>query len=270
MNPKVSIIIPCYNMGVYLQETIDSVISYPNSDDYELIIVNDGSTDSQTIDLLKSLEDKGFFILNQKNAGPAKARNNGIKLAKGEYILPLDADNRIRHNYISESISIFEKDADIDIIYGNHYRFEEEDEVMVPPDFSFPRLCYKNFIDNCAVFRKTLWEKTDGYDESKNVMGFEDWDFWLRCSVQGAKFYHLNEVTFDYRVRKISLSTDVNHKIESIYNYIFSKKELAITTSVLDNYKEAKNSKHLRNSMEYRVGKVILSPIRFFQKIVSK
>lgn len=266
MNPKISIIIPCFNMGKYLQETIDSVVSYPNPNDYELIIVNDGSTDPQTLELLKKIEQQGFYVLNQINMGLGAARNNGIKLAKGDYILPLDADNRIRHIYISESINIFEKDNNIDIIYGNHYRFEEEDRVMITPDFNFTRLCNINFIDACAVFRKSIWEKVNGFDEKMPIMGFEDWDFWLRCALQGANFYHLNEVTFDYRVRKNSMITETYDKYDIILGYMMDKKELSIMKPVKEVYIEANNAKHLRNSMEYRIGKLFLKPIRIFQK----
>ena len=82
MNPLISIVIPCYNMGEFLQETIDSVCSYPIQEHYEIIIVNDGSTDETTISLLKSYEAQGFNVLNQNNQGLAAARNNGIKLSK--------------------------------------------------------------------------------------------------------------------------------------------------------------------------------------------
>lgn len=266
MHPKLSIIIPCYNMGKYLQETIDSVTSYPNKNDYEIIIVNDGSTDQPTIELLHILEQQGFFVLNQVNMGLGKARNNGIKLAKGEYILPLDSDNRIRHNYISKSIELFENDLSLDIVYGDYYRFEEEDRVMITRDFNFPLLCYTNFIDACAVFRKTIWQKVNGYDENMPVMGAEDWDFWLRCTLQGAKFYHLNEITFDYRVRKNSMLTETHNKLDIILNYMMEKKELSILKPVKEAYIEANNAKHLRNSMEYRIGKLLLKPFRLLQK----
>jgi len=264
MTPKISIIIPCYNMGAYLQETLDSVTSYPNPDDYEIIIVNDGSTDQYTIELLKNLEEQGFFVLNQVNMGLSKARNNGIKLAKGEYILPLDADNKIRHNYISKSIKLFHNEPSIDIVYGNHYRFEEEDRIMITKDFYFPILCCENFIDACAVYRKSIWEKVNGYDEHM-LMGFEDWEFWLRVALQGARFHHLNEVTFDYRVRKKSMITETYHNYDIILNYMMNKKELSIVKQVKESYLEANNAKHLRNSMEYRIGKLLFKPFRLLQ-----
>jgi len=266
MTPKISIIIPCYNMGAYLQETIDSVSSYPNPNDYEIIIVNDGSTDIPTLELLKKLEQQGFFVLNQENQGLAKARNNGIKLAKGKYILPLDADNKIRHNYISESIKLLEQNENIDVIYGNKQHFDEENKLVNVSDFDFTLLCTKNYIDACAVYRKSIWNKVSGYDENMPVMGYEDWDFWLRIALQGARFYHINEVTFDYRVRGNSMINDTNKKYDTILNYILNKKELGVVTAVRATQIEARKTFHIENSMEYKLGKLILKPFRWLKK----
>ncbi|MDF1673840.1 MAG: glycosyltransferase family A protein [Vicingaceae bacterium] len=266
MNPKVSIIIPCYNMGAYLQETLDSVTSHPNKDDYEIIIVNDGSTDEATINLLSELEKKGFSVLNQENQGLAKTRNNGIKLAKGNYILPLDADNKIRHNYISNSIKILQSQPDIDVVYGNRQHFGQENKTIKLPNFNFPLLCHKNYIDACAIYRKSIWEKVNGYDEDMPVMGYEDWDFWLRIALQGAKFHHINEVTFDYRVRNNSMLSNTFSQNKLIKNYIYSKKELTVVSSIKDCFINANQFKHLKNSKEYKLGKLLLYPIRLIKK----
>lgn len=266
MSLKISIIIPCYNMGDFLQETLDSVTSYPNNDVYEIIIVNDGSTDSQTIQLLTQLENEGFFILNQENQGLAKARNNGIKLAKATYILPLDADNKIRHSYITNSIEILDNNPKIDVVYGNRKHFGEENKIIEVPDFNFPLLCTKNYIDACAVYRKSIWEKVNGYDENMPVMGYEDWDFWLRIALQGANFYHFAEITFDYRVRNNSMLSDAFAQNKIIKNYIYSKKELTVVSSVKESFINANQFKHIKNSKEYKLGKLLLSPVRFIKK----
>jgi glycosyltransferase involved in cell wall biosynthesis len=93
MYPVISIIIPCYNQGQYILDAISSVEQYPDNSVYEIIIINDGSTDEISITVLKSLEEKGYHVLNQNNQGLSMARNNGIAIAKGKYILPLDADS---------------------------------------------------------------------------------------------------------------------------------------------------------------------------------
>jgi len=96
MNPRISIIIPCYNHGQYVREAISSVEKCTDKNLYEMIIVNDGSTDSFTLEEMGRLANDGYYVINQVNQGLGRTRNNGIKAAKGEYILPLDSDNRVR------------------------------------------------------------------------------------------------------------------------------------------------------------------------------
>ena len=176
-------------------------------------------------------------------------------------------DNKIRINYISESIEVFESKSDIDIIYGNKQHFDEDDKLIIVPEFNFPLLCEKNYIDACACYRKSLWEKLNGYDENMPVMGYEDWDFWLRASLLGAKFHKINKVVFDYRVRGNSMISDTNQKYNLIVDYIFSKDELRVTKSVAISSKNASRMKHLNNSLEYKIGKALMTPIRFIQKL---
>ena len=91
MSPKLSIIIPCYNHGHYLPEVLSNLD--PESPDYEIIIINDGSTQADTIRLLETFRAKKFRIIDQANKGLSAARNTGILNARGSFILMLDADN---------------------------------------------------------------------------------------------------------------------------------------------------------------------------------
>lgn len=260
--PKISVIIPVYNLGKYLQEAITSVTSYKDDSVYELIIVNDGSTDEQTLQLLNSLEAEGYQVINQENLGLAAARNNGIKVAKGDYILPLDADNKLRHNYFDRSIDIFESDSNVDVVYGDKQYFGENSNTVVVDDFSFPQLCSYNYIDACACFRKSVWSEIGGYDENMPVMGLEDWDFWLRTSLNGFGFYHLREVSYDYRVRSDSMIYGTMKKKEELLNYILGKKELRVVKSIRESYHNGLEANYIRQSKNYRLGKLILDPVR--------
>ncbi|MDG0811812.1 glycosyltransferase family 2 protein [Cohnella rhizosphaerae] len=98
----VSVVIPCFNHGSWLQQTLDSIhaSTYPS---IEILIVNDGSTDEKTIATLKEIEEKGFKVIHQNNGGLSQARNTGVHHAKGEFILPLDADDLIHPDYIKKS-----------------------------------------------------------------------------------------------------------------------------------------------------------------------
>ncbi|MDD1443351.1 glycosyltransferase [Dolichospermum sp. ST_sed3] len=222
--PKVSVVIPCYNQGEYLPEAL-SCIESSLSNFYEIIIVNDGSDDPLTLITLKQLEEQGYHVLNQENSGLATARNNGIALAKAPYILPLDADNRADTEYLLKAIQILDNDPAIGVVYANPRYFGERKELFPLPDFDIHRFLAVNDIGACAVFRKELWEKSGGFDPHMPLMGYEDWEFWIRLAKQGVKFYHINEFLFDYRIRKDSMVSICNlpENRQKLVDYICEK-----------------------------------------------
>ena len=114
--PKVSVVIPCYNQGHFILEAIDSVLTQ-TYEDYEIIVVNDGSTDSNTIRILNAINNPKILVIHTKNEGLSSARNTGIKNSVGEYILPLDADDKIGDNYLEKAINIFNTVDNLKIVY---------------------------------------------------------------------------------------------------------------------------------------------------------
>lgn len=199
-NPRVSIIIPCYNYGSYIEEALQSVELIADKELFEVIIIDDGSTDELTIDKLKNLETIGRYkVFYQPNQGVSAARNNGIAQARGEFILALDADNKIHPEYVYKALTAFDNDPSIDVVYAHGAFFGDEKGVKYQMPFNLQALLTENFIDTCAVFRKKLWETVDGYDP-KMRSGLEDWEFWLHAAFKGHKFHHIDEVLFEYRV----------------------------------------------------------------------
>jgi glycosyltransferase involved in cell wall biosynthesis len=177
---------------------------------YEIIIVNDGSTDPYTCEVMEQLKKKGYFVVEQENLGLSAARNTGIKLAKGQYILPLDSDNKIRPNYIFKGIEILDKLPEVGVVYGDAEYFGDKSGLWKVPEFDLRLLLLGNYIDACAVFRKSVWEDCGYYDTEMPIQGYEDWNFWLSIAEKGWKFYHIPEVLFDYRVRSGSMVTNCN------------------------------------------------------------
>ncbi|AFY71825.1 glycosyl transferase family 2 [Thalassoporum mexicanum PCC 7367] len=201
----ISIIVPCFNHGEYLREALASVANYQGNN-HEIIIVNDGSTEPGTLQILAELSKNGDRIINQANHGLAHARNTGIAAAQGRYILPLDADNKIRPIYITRGIEVLDQFPAVGIVYGDVAYFGDQNLVWALPDFDLDRLMLGNFIDACAVFRKQVWQDCGGYDQQMpDRLGYEDWDFWLGAAAQGWQFHHLDMVTYDYRVRSDSM-----------------------------------------------------------------
>jgi len=201
----ISVVIPCYNHGKYLQEAIKSVEENKGVHSVEIIIVNDGSTDEQTLELFKLIESEGYFVLHQENQGLATARNNGIALAKGKYIIPLDSDNQLTKEYMSTAIDIMEKDNEIDIVYGNAEYFGEKTGCWKNQSFNVEKMLFSNHIDACAVYRKKVWKDVDGYSHDMPYMGCEDWNFWLKAYSKDKSFYYLDETCFRYRVLSDSM-----------------------------------------------------------------
>ncbi len=224
MNPVISIIIPCYNQGQYLEEALKSALGFIDKYYCEIIIVNDGSTDSETLAILNELSENGCSIINQVNKGLGAARNAGIKAAKGKYILPLDSDNKIRPEYISEGIKLLDENPELDVVYGNAEYFGEKAGVWESGEFNLQRLMIENYIDACAVYRKSTWEKLGGYDEKMPVMGYEDWDFWLRIAFQNGKFKYVNKVLFDYRYSSKSMIRSIEQRKMALIDEYMTKK----------------------------------------------
>jgi len=202
----VSVILPCFNHGEFLEEAVGSVINI-RRDDIELIVVDDGSTDERTRKEMDTLCAKGIKVIRQENTGLAGARNAGILASKGKYILPLDADNCLRSAYIEHGVRILDADPQVGIVYGDaQFIGTRTDRWHVGP-FESDRLLYWNYIDACAIYRRSIWEQNRGYDTTMPVQGLEDWDFWLGALERGWKFAYVAEILFDYRVAQESMIT---------------------------------------------------------------
>jgi glycosyltransferase involved in cell wall biosynthesis len=224
MNPRVSIIIPCYNHGQYIREALDSVEKVADKSLYEVIIVNDGSKDEYTIEMMDKLAAEGYHVINQVNQGLGRTRNNGIRSAKGDYILPLDSDNRIRPEYIYESIKILDAHPEIAMVYGDAEFFGDKSKRHVVGEFNLQNMMVENQIDACAVYRKSVWEAVGGYDEKMPIMGYEDWDMWLNMTFKHYKFHYVPEILFDYRVLGNSMLRSVSSSNKKLlYKYMDEK-----------------------------------------------
>lgn len=261
MNPLVSIIIPCFNDGRYLREAIASAQKHPDRNAYEIIVVNDGSSDSITLEILTALEQAGYHVIHQANRGLAAARNTGVKAALGNFILPLDSDNRVRTNYIAEGVPVLERNPRVGVVYGNSEFFGDRTGINHVPEFSLAQLVQGNFIDACALYRRAVWEEVGGYDEDMRL-GWEDWDFWLRVASKNWGFVHIDSVLFDYRVRQGSMISQTVQHVGQLCDYVFSKEELKDASVVRQRQQEIARLLLLEQSPDYRLGRTVLDPLR--------
>lgn len=205
--PLCSVIIPCYNQGGYLPEAVESVraSAYPN---LEIIVVDDGSTDPETVRMLENLpRGPRLRILRQENQGLAGARNAGIRHAGGKYILPLDADDRIHPQFIAKAVEVLERREEVGIVGCNVEFFGDRSGRYFLPPFRFPGILLRNAFVCSSVFRRSDWAAVGGYRRNM-VFGGEDWDFWISIVELGREAVRLDEVLFYYRKHGFSMLDD--------------------------------------------------------------
>jgi glycosyltransferase involved in cell wall biosynthesis len=235
--PVLSVIIPCFNTGPYLREAVESVVASAGSDDYTIIIVDDGSTEDQTLQLLHKLGQEGHCVLHQENKGPAAARNTGVRHSQTPYLLFLDSDNKVGREYIREGVEVLEKKPEVAVFYGRpKFIGDTTNRVFPTRPFDLPSLLINNYIDHCAVVRKAAWESVGGFDENRLLIGQEDWEFWIRLGGHGWGFHFNDKISFDYRIRPGSLSTLVQK--DEAAAYIFARNASIVRKCYLEIHKQ--------------------------------
>ena len=205
MLPLVSVVIPYYNDGKYIHETLES-IQHQTYKNVEIILVDDGSTEKESIRVFDDLKKLGFQTYRQGNAGPSAARNLAISHSKGKYILPVDADDKIRPAYIEKAVHYMESHTQCGIVYCKAEFFGARSGLWNLPKYSIEQMLLNNCIFVSALFRKDDWEKAHGYDSNMKY-GLEDYEFWLSIIELGQGVYCIPETLFLYRIKNISRST---------------------------------------------------------------
>jgi len=209
----VSVIIPCYNQGQYLSESIGSVLASDHQE-LEIIVVDDGSSDPDTCRILDRLDHPKTRLIRRENGGLAAARNSGIAAVQGSYILPLDADDRIGSHYISQAVAALESSPSLGIVYCRAEKFGEETGSWKLAPFSRWRMALGNVIFCSAVYRRVDWQAVGGYDEALR-RGWEDWDFWLSLLELGRQVKCLPNTGFYYRKNIASMAAGMQPGLKS-------------------------------------------------------
>ena len=216
-----SVVIPYYNLGKTLPETIES-IKETEYKKYEIIIVNDGSTDQESIDVLKQYEnDEKIRIINIKNKGLANARNVGAEAAKGEFVAFIDADDKIDKTFYTKAINILHQYDNVSYVYSWVQYFEGSTAVWPTFNIHIPYLLCANMLAAYSVIRKNDFLNF-GKNRIKMEYGMEDYDGWVSLAEHGCLGVSIPEKLNLYRVRKDSMSRQFNKKMR-IYLYQISR-----------------------------------------------
>ena len=216
-----SIVVPYYNLAKTLPETIESV-KQTEYEKYEIIIVNDGSTDIDSINVLKSYEnDVNIRIINIENKGLANARNVGAEAAKGEFIAFIDADDKVDKTFYPKAINILHKYKNVSYVYSWVQYFEGSEAVWPTFNVHIPYLLCANMLAAYSVIRKNDFLNF-GKNRIKMEYGMEDYDGWVGLAEHGYLGVAIPEKLNLYRVRKNSMSRSFNKKMR-IYLYQTSR-----------------------------------------------
>lgn len=219
--PLVSIIIPCFNYGRFLAEALDSAANqtYPN---IEIIIIDDGSTDNSRVvaeNYIKTHNKSPVRYLYQTNKGIIETRNRGVRLAKGEYIIQLDADDILDHKYVSETIRTSKRHG-VKIVYTDVEIIGRENRRQYFSDFSLDTLKYQNFIHASSLVHTSVFKDLK-YDPALDKLGYEDWDIFLGACLNGFTAARNKKVVLYYR--KHSAMNSRSDEVSAVYNLLKSR-----------------------------------------------
>ena len=218
-SPTVSVVIPTYNRDEVLGHSIDSVLAQ-TYEDFELIVVDDGSTDD-TQAVCKAYEDDRLTYLRQANEGAAVARNTGIERARGEFVAFQDSDDVWHPEKLRKQMQVFEEGAaDVGVVYTGFWRVADDGRTYVPGPGIEPKegnvhqaLLGQNFVSTqVAVVRKRCFETAGVFDE--RLPRFQDWELWLRLSKHFA-FGLVDEPLVTAYDRPDSISNDHQALVEA-------------------------------------------------------
>ena len=220
--PLVSVVIPCFNSGKTLSRSIESILNqdWPTK---QIIIVNDGSTDSFTLDVIDSFSSNSIIkVISQNNCGLAAARNIGIKNADGEFIIPLDSDDWLEPTAIKEMFNAY-LEVNSDCIVYSDINFEFE-RIGVKKTFCNPfEQMFTNQLPYCMFLPKKFFDEIVGYDEAF-IYGLEDWDLNIRLIFSGCTFKKVELPLFHYSVAKSGMLQSITiKKFGSIFMVIKKK-----------------------------------------------
>lgn len=261
METLCSIIIPAFNIEEYIGATLASVVAqtYRN---IEVIIIDDGSTDA-TAKIVKAFaaNDPRIVYLNQENQGPGAARNYGLRLAKGAYIVIFDGDDLMLPMLVARVIAYFTAHPEYGLVYWRNYAFYSGDPSVrfIPngPVYTGDvarNLLATNFLLSHPAIRRETYEALGGYDDSRAVIGIDDWDFSLKLALGGVSFGFIDEPLGCYRKRPSSLSS-------------YAAKMYGSTLTMLNKYKSTLSNPALRAILFDNIER---TKFRFFLSLLAE
>lgn len=227
--PKVSVVIPCHNYARWVGEAINSVKGQQANFDFELIVVDDGSKDDSFDVVMRALGDwkppRAQHVGFPQARGPAWARNHGISLAHGEYIVCLDADDELGSPHFLQTLAdALDANRELGIVFTGLLPIDDENRILPPSGwpngYNFERQLQKsNQVPTCCMFRREAWKRAGGY--RSRFIPAEDAELWTRMGALGYRAAQIvGEPWFVYRMHPNSLSAQVRSRASREPNWL--------------------------------------------------
>jgi len=194
------VVVPAYEPERFLLETVASVRAQTYSD-WELIVVDDGSTRAESLEILAELElggDDRIRVVRQENRGLPGARNRGFEEARGEYVVPVDADDLLEPGMLESCLAALEDRPEAGFAYFDFRVFGDQHYSERPGEINLYRLLDENPLSHCLMVRREVWERVGRYDEAQ-TWGYEDWSFYIALVKNGFRGTYVRQPLFRYR-----------------------------------------------------------------------
>ena len=204
---KASVIIPLYNMQDFVAQTIESALAQTWRD-FEVIVVNDGSTDG-SLGVAQRYGDR-VTLVTQPNSGLNASRNAGARLASGEFLLPLDSDDWLSPTYLERTIPLMIEG--IGVVSTDMDMFGEVNRLQPIGCPTLEVQKWANTMPYCSLIRRSVFDQIGGYSSRPDIQAYGDWNLWINVLKRGWRVAPLAEPLFHYRVRPVSMRTEVEPK----------------------------------------------------------
>ena len=195
--PTISVVIPCYNGGKFLDLPLGS-LAKQTFRDFEIVIIDDGSTDPATKEKFKTL-DPSIRVVHQENKGLSAARNTGFREAKADIVFALDSDDQLEPTYLEETLRALQSGPPEVGFAFTHIRQVGAAQAIEKRYINAFDVLFKNVTGYSMLMRKSAWQKAGGYDETMRD-GYEDWEFNLRLISAGYVGVEIPKPLFIYTV----------------------------------------------------------------------
>ncbi|MBU0761721.1 MAG: glycosyltransferase [Candidatus Altiarchaeota archaeon] len=259
-NPLVSVIMPSYNQGKYIEQSILSVLNqdYKN---IEFIVVDGGSTD-ETVDILKRYSDRINYWVSEKDAGQSDALNKGFSISKGLIQTYLNSDDLLYATAVNDAVKALQDNPDVDVVYSNIHLIDDRGKVVdlcFPPKFRFKDYLFFGFPipQQASFWRNEVYDAVGGFNTKNHIC--MDHEFYIKAAEKGFSFMHINRISAAFRLHKGSKTCSNNRRLlKDELNRIAQNSNSGVDRRLFNLYRVYYRLKYIPSRM--------LTKIRFYTK----